>query len=664
MNESERALSALQTLDAGCSREQWVTIGMAAKSAGLSLDDFTEWSRPAGNFQNERDCKQVWASFDDGPVTGATLYKLAFDAGWHDPASRHNGAKSRHAPRARVAPAQAQKTPQLASESATALWQRFNPAPATHPYITVKNGLPDGLKLVPESDALKITGERMAGYLVVPALSFSGDIQTLQFIPPPGTGKKLNLPGESFEPESHFSVGNLSESPRALVAEGIGQAWACWRSTGHAAVVTFGAGRMATVTEALRQQYPALPLVLVPDRGKESQAREIARNHGVQWIEMPADKPGNYDANDYAAEFGADSLAELLDKPHSPAMRYRLLSAAEVASQPPLRWLVRGLLPEWGIAATYGDSGTGKSFLALDMAAAIADGSSWFAHKVKQAPVVYLALEGEAGFSGRVKAWELHHKRELPPALRFILQPFNLRSPQDIAEIVQAVKASGGAGGLLVLDTLNRAAGGADENSSQDMGQLIEAAKALQLALGGCVLLVHHSGKDASKGLRGHSSLRAALDAAIEVTRIGDGREWKVDKAKDGSDSEAHPFRLVVVEVGTHDDGEAITSCAVEPVDNHTRQFRRVLPPKSGNQRVIWDALGVLLRRAGDTRPADAPESLPTNRPAVKLDAATEQLRERLACDPKRKTERTQEALTGLHAKGLIVIDGGYVWVA
>jgi hypothetical protein len=664
MSESARALSALQSLDAGCSREQWVRIGMAAKSAGLSLDDFTDWSRNAENFQSGKDCRQVWASFNDGPVTGATLYKLAFDAGWNDPAkSTHNGHKAHHEPRTRANPSQAEKKPQRALESVAELWERFSPAPATHPYINAKNGLPDGLKVVPDGDSLRIAGQVVTGWLVVPALSVAGEIQTLQFIPPPGTDKKLNLPGASFGPESLFSVGNLSESPRALVVEGIGQAWACWRATGHAAVVTFGAGRMATVTESLRRHYPTLPVVLVPDKGKESQAAEIARNHGVQWVEMPADKPSNYDANDYAAEFGSDALAELLDNPRSPAMRYRLLSAAEVANQPPLHWLVRGLLPQSGIAAAYGPSGCGKSFLTLDLGASIAAGAEWFGHRVRQAPVVYLALEGEAGFSGRVKAWQLHHQRELPPALRFILQPFNLRSPQDIAEIVQAVTLSGGAGGLLILDTLNRAASGADENSSQDMGQLIEASKALQTALGGCVLLVHHSGKDSSKGLRGHSSLHAALDAAIEVARIGDGREWKIAKAKDGSDSESHPFKLVVVEIGTHDDGEAITSCAVEAVQSPQRQFRRVLPPNGGNQKIAWDCLGESLRRAGDGRPTDAPESLPQNRPTVTVEAAVQSIGERLACEPKRKPERARAALTGLCTRGLIAIDGGYLWV-
>lgn len=345
-----------------------------------------------------------------------------------------------------------------------------------------------------------------------------------------------------------------------------------------------------------------------------------------------------------------------------PIQRFNVLTAADVLSLPMLQWLVRGVLPATGLACAYGASGTGKSFLALDLAAAVAEGVAWFNCRVTAAPVVYAALEGEAGFTQRVQAWQTHYGRPLPDELRFIMQGFDLRHASDIGALSEAVSESGRIGGLLVIDTLNRAASGADENASRDMGEVIAACKRLQAELGGLVLLVHHSGKDQTKGMRGHSSLFAALDAAIEVTRNGDQREWCVAKSKDGSDGARHAFTLKVVQVGTHDDGEPITSCVVV-ADDKPATPRHALPPTSGNQRVIWDGLGELLREASDARPKDAPDRLPHGRPTVTLDGAIASLRERLACEPKRRTERAQQALTGLHARGLIAIDGGYVWV-
>ncbi len=665
MDNTARALSALHALDPGCAREQWVRIGMAAKAAGLSLEDFTDWSSDAANFAGERDCAQFWRSIKDGPVKAATLYSVALDAGWTDVAKtrqNHRGKRT-PAPVTRPAtPARAHTTTPQADKSVAALWDRCAPAEGTHPYIVAKEGKPDGLRVVGAGDTATIAGQQVAGWLVVPARSPDGELRTLQLIPPPGTGKKLNMPGASFG-DGLFVVGELAKSARVFIVEGIGQAWACARSTGCAAVVCFGAGRMAAVAALLRRRSPALPLVLVPDRGKEAQAAAIARAVRGKWVELPEDLPANYDAGDFAADHGADELAKLLDRPKAPARRYRVLTASDLLNTPPLRWLVRGVLPAQGLACMYGASGSGKSFLALDLCAAVAEGDPWFGRRVTATRVVYLALEGEFGFRQRLHAWQLHQGRDVPAGLRFVIQPFDLRSPEDLAELADAVTASGGAGGLLIIDTLNRAAVGADENNGRDMGEIIDAAKLLQTQLGGAVLLIHHSGKDQTKGLRGHSSLNAALDAALEVRRDADRREWVIAKSKDDGDSAAYPFRLEVVEIGTDEHGDPMTSCAVAPEERQT-EFRRVLPPKSGNQRVVWDALGEILRRTGDSRPKDAPDRLPFGRPAVTIERAIEGLRERLAVDPKRKTERAQQALTGLQAKGLIVIDGGYVWTA
>ena len=121
--------------------------------------------------------------------------------------------------------------------------------------------------------------------------------------------------------------------------------------------------------------------------------------------------------------------------------------------------------------------------------------------------------------------------------------------------------------------------------------------------------------------------------------------------------------RFVTAKVRTPaNDGEAITSCVVSR-EVAAQPARRIQPPKSGNQRIVWDALGEALRKAGDARPDDAPESLPKGRPALAIEAALDSVMQRLACDAKRKRERAQQALEGLHAKGLIRIEAGFAWV-
>lgn len=286
----------------------------------------------------------------------------------------------------------------------------------------------------------------------------------------------------------------------------------------------------------------------------------------------------------------------------------------------------------------------------------MANSPRWFDCRVKHAPVLYVALEGEAGIAQRMKAYEAQHG-PVPSGLRVMLQPFDIRIPADRADLVRAIKAAGWAGGVLCLDTLNRAAPGMDENDSKSMGEVITAAKAIQAALGGLVLVVHHTGKDATKGLRGHSSLHAALDCAIEVSREGDLRDWSVHKVKDGEDGEAHPFRLDVVEIGTDEYGDPITSCVVVPAETAATASRSK-KPKGGNQRIVYDALGELLRNAVHLGKAGSP---PT-RPCVELEAAVEAIAPRLPCEAKRKPERTRQAFTGLIASGAVVYREGWLW--
>ncbi|MBP7467371.1 MAG: AAA family ATPase [Thauera sp.] len=346
--------------------------------------------------------------------------------------------------------------------------------------------------------------------------------------------------------------------------------------------------------------------------------------------------------------------------PAPPVRRYQLLTSSDLADRPRLRWRVKNVLPQTGLAALIGPSGSGKTFLALDLVAAVAHGEPWFGNRVHEAPVAYVALEGEAGIANRIAAHEIRTRRKLPDHFRVIVERFELLSIADVPALAETLKAAGIVDGITVIDTLNRAAGGADENSSADMGLLIAALTELQSRVGGLILIVHHTGKDAARGARGHSSLFAALDACIEVTRTDARREWKQAKAKDGEDGKSHPFRLDVVEIGEDEDGDPITSCVVAPEERAADAVRRVKLPTGGNQKIIYDALRELLREARRFGMAGAP---PT-RPCIEIQEAIEKTRDRLAVESDRKTERTRQAITGLVNSGALVLREGWLWLA
>jgi putative DNA primase/helicase len=536
------------------------------------------------------------------------------------------------------------------------LKKKREPAAASHAYIEAKQGTPEGLRVVPDSDPLRVNGESVAGWLVVPVVPLAGgEPASLQFIPPPGAGKKLNLPGAQVA--GVFIVGDMLAGDTAFLCEGIGQAWACWKATGAAAVVCFGWGRVRSVAAELRQRDASARLVLVPDVGKEVEAATIARKLAAQFVTMPEGWPLNSDANDLARRDGFDALEALLSAPQTPAQRFRLLGSADLHALPPLTWRVRGVLPAQGLASLYGASASGKSFLVLDMAAAIAEGRDWFGYQVRACPVVLVCLEGAAGFRLRVEAWERHHGRALPAGLRLVLQPFKLTEPQDVQDMAAAV-LSAGAGAVTFVDTLNASAPGIDENASRDMGIVLEAAKTLQALTGGLVAAVHHSGKDATKGLRGHSSLFAALDAAVEVSRDGDRREWKLAKAKDGADGEAHPFHLEVEDLAPDADGESVRSCVVRR-DLAAADIARVKLPQGGNQKLVLENLRPLLKASQSIGMAGAPPL----RPCFELEAAITATATRLTCATDRRAERAREAIRGLVTRGVLGCNEGWLWL-
>ena len=271
----------------------------------------------------------------------------------------------------------------------------------------------------------------------------------------------------------------------------------------------------------------------------------------------------SFDPFGFTPNHGAMSLSAAAQPTTEPRYmpnptRYKLLDSDDIRALPPLTWCVKGVFPATGLAAIFGPSCSGKSFLALDLAAAIAEGVLWFGFRTTKTPTVYMALEAEGGIQQRIAAWEKVNGKK--SRFKIVMQSFLFNEHPDVEDLAATVPQ----GAVVIVDTLNRSAPTTDENSSKEMGTILEAAKRLKTITGGLVILVHHTGKDASKGLRGHSSLFAALDGSIEVRRTGDSRTWSIAKAKDGEDGKGSPFKLKRHVLGTDADGDELSSCTVE----------------------------------------------------------------------------------------------------
>lgn len=317
---------------------------------------------------------------------------------------------------------------------------------------------------------------------------------------------------------------------------------------------------------------------------------------------------------------------------------YVYKTGPQITSVPSIPWRVKGVLPAVGLAAIFGPSTAGKSFLALDLAASIALGNSWFGHRVKQAPVIYVVLEGEGGFARRIKAWEQYNQHPLPCCLQFVTeQPFQLNLRAHVEALAKGIPK----GAVVIIDTLNRSAPDADENTSKDMGMILSGCKLLQTLTQGLVILIHHTGKDETKGLRGHSSLIAAVDASIEVKRNDNVRSWTMAKVKDGADSDEFGFRLTIEDLGTDEDGDMVTSCAIEPT-TEAASPRTPTSGLKGNQKQVLEALLAHLSTS----------------PLLHYDDALEIAKTALADkDSRHRASAAKHALDSLIKAGKIILD-------
>lgn len=222
-------------------------------------------------------------------------------------------------------------------------------------------------------------------------------------------------------------------------------------------------------------------------------------------------------------------------------------------------YVIKGLLQRASYAEIYGAPGEGKTFISLDVAYCVAAGLPWMTRKVHAGPVLYLAYEGQGGLRKRARALEKKYGKKEPP-LYVISASYNLREISGRHALRDDMAKLPAKPVLVVIDTFARALMGGDENSAQDVGAFNSAVAALIQATGACVMIVHHSGKDKSKGARGSSALLGAIDTDIEVD------EGKVIARKQ-RDVEILPpigFKLAPVLVGLDSDGEEVTSCIVE----------------------------------------------------------------------------------------------------
>ncbi len=325
-------------------------------------------------------------------------------------------------------------------------------------------------------------------------------------------------------------------------------------------------------------------------------------------------------------------------------------------------YLIKGWLDGGALSVLYGESNVGKTFLALDICFHVAAGRDWHGSRTGAAgTVIYVAAEGGGGIKNRIAAM----KKECPEMAaategRFLLLPIalDLHGDSDAEALIELAKQQAGPVSMIVIDTLARAMGDGDENTARDMGMLIASVDHIRAETGAHVMLVHHSGKDTSKGARGSGSLRGAADTEIEITRDGSVVVAEPRKQRDMAFSAAFAYELQGVFLGDDQDGDPVTSCVVSPLDEAPKKRVKI----SGQAKVALQAFGDALAAHGAVKSG---EMFPPNRQCVSLDHWREFCdRHSLSSGESDSARRTafMRAKTILQEKGAICVVDDFAW--
>lgn len=340
----------------------------------------------------------------------------------------------------------------------------------------------------------------------------------------------------------------------------------------------------------------------------------------------------------------------------APASLLQLVSAATFTAEGSSPYWVKGLIHPGDLSVWFGPSGCGKTFLALHVAHAVSTGRQVFGRRVRQCAVALFSLEGSAGLSKRVTAVQ----RELGEAHELFVHRGSLtlfRNEPLVRAVIAAINQCGAK--LVIIDTLSRSMGGADENAPGDMTHMVTLFDRIRSETGAHVMIIHHSGKDEARGSRGHSSLRAAVDVEVEVS-AGEGgdRLARVSKGRDDADGQCYSFRLKQVALGTDDDGDVQTTCVVEEAGLSQGAVRTSPRLSKGDKQALeW------LREAIDENGQPAPEGLPNVRVTTKAhwSKIARKRTDEMSDEALRKA--ISRAITNLTVTKMVGVHAPYFWV-
>jgi hypothetical protein len=353
--------------------------------------------------------------------------------------------------------------------------------------------------------------------------------------------------------------------------------------------------------------------------------RRLRKAHGTQvfddWLKR---------AYPFTIDLDPDTIRRLMRLPAFKPQNTLTLRVGEENRIAPSEdiTVVEGIAHKGCITLAFGPPKSGKTFLILDLAFAIADAqrARWMAQEiVEHGPVVYVATEGHGGFWKRTRV----PKDPLPDDFITALGKTTLivshdqgRSevphPDDIlAAVWDATRKRGRLPSVLVIDTVLRTFGDGNVNQSDHMNAYVAAVRVIA-NLGIAVILIHHAAKATGTSL-GSVALPGAVETIIVSKKLKEDvdlatdnlHHWRVDEARDDATTPWRGFRLDVVDVGLNARGRSVTSCKVEDLGVIPAANKPGRPTGSDMKDFMWGILRDLVATEGQEDQPGVPMGVP-----------------------------------------------------
>ena len=418
-------------------------------------------------------------------------------------------------------------------------------------------------------------------------------------------------------------------------------------------------------------------VVILPDndqtgRDHATKVQESLRGAGVSCAVLELlGLPEKGDVSDWLAKGNAPAELERLAKEAlqiTPKIRpdnskFSLIRADQLEFKEP-DYLVTGLIEAETLALLFADPGSGKSFVAMDIAASIATGCGFHGRDVRQGAVIYICGEGKNGVKRRLTAWERHHGASLNGKPLFVSSvAARFLSPESISEIIAAIDVAAqeaGSVAMIIIDTLNRNMGAGDESSTADMTAFISAVDAVKDRYDATALIVHHTGHGNKERARGSMAMLGALDAEYRIEKDESIVTITNTKMKEAATPPPIAFKLVEIEVGKTRLGEPITSAALTETDPPEPKKSSLSP----NQKLALEALKQFIADNGQPTPGGTGWPEPGSKNHVNTDEFMTFLKGKMTADSADSRRRTaKRAFDDLLCKGAVQTNEGCVWI-